>query len=60
MPQDPDDNTYQYNGGPEDPVPQPANQPRLKPKPKKPAPDTTRFVSSKAKKAKIRYRAYGE
>jgi hypothetical protein len=61
MPELPDNDTYPYDGGPDDPVPEPANRPRLQLKPKKPAPAKTRFVSSPRTKAvKIAYRAYGE
>jgi hypothetical protein len=58
---DEEDDSYPYDGGPDDPVPQLKNGRRLEPQPKKSAPIKTRFVSSSPKKrVKITYRAYGE
>jgi hypothetical protein len=54
------EDTYPYDGGPDNPVPLPDTQQNKVPRPKKAAPANTRYVSAPAKPVKLTYRAYGE
>jgi hypothetical protein len=54
------EDTYPYDGGPDNPIPLPDTKPNGVPRPKKVAPSNTRYVSSRAKDVKLTYRAYGE
>src|SRR5262249_19890098 len=58
----PDDKTYPYDGGPNNPVPMPKADPAPNATPQKgvPVPNQGRLVSLPEKQAKYSYAAYGE